>query len=828
MALQGDVAIALTFLEAFQPGGPWLLVGITPDRTKSLARMCDAPTARAFLDEFMGKRNLYFTVNPVTEVPTNEKGGPIPAERQHIASLSWLYVDLDRRAGEDPEAEDERALRMLCNPPNGLPVPTCIVFSGGGYQGFWKLAAPIQIAGDVPAAEDAKLWNIGLEIAFGADNCHNVNRIMRIPGTINKPTPTKLAKGRTDALAELIEFHADRVYDLAQFKKAPPPRSQGASAKQQAAGTPGHGPQAQGTGAPQRAADSPAHVVSIPDDVPKLADIHELDQWNVPDRLKVIAVQGSDPDGREKPKDNSRSGWLFDFICNCIRFEVPDDRIYAVITDADFAISSSVLDKGSAQKARDYALRQIRKAHDVAEPSGGGDRLAEMNVKFAVIGNYGGKCRVMEELWDDGLERSLLTFQSFEDFRNRHSNQLVHIGTDDKGNDKWKPLGGWWLDHFKRRQYDRFVFSPERPTPENIYNLWQGFAVEPSAEATCEKYLTHLRENVCGGVEEYYKYLVGWMAMAVQHPGSAGHVAVVLRGPRGAGKGKVSEIFGQLFGRHFLQVASPKHLVGNFNVHLRDCIVLFGDECFFAGDKQHESVLKTLITERTMMCEPKGVDAAPTRNRIHLMMASNEDWTTPVGDHERRFFILDVRESKLQDHTYFAAIDAEAAAGGLGALLHLLQTFDLSTFNVRSVPRTDALRDQQDLTLSSPAAWWLSKLMDGQFFAGDAGWAGTVSCDKVLEDWVENAKQFNVQRRSNQIALRAFLERACGKDPETKQLRLKKFQGRVGQERPYFFDMPSLDILRDEWDKQRGTKRDWPAIANLADLPDAAPPEEAF
>jgi hypothetical protein len=35
--------------------------------------------------------------------------------------------------------------------------------------------------------------------------------------------------------------------------------------------------------------------------------------------------------------------------------------------------------------------------------------------------------------------------------------------------------------------------------------------------------------------------------------------------------------------------------VGNFNVHLRDCVMLFADEAFCDGDKQHESVLKTLI-----------------------------------------------------------------------------------------------------------------------------------------------------------------------------------------------------------------------------------------
>ena len=53
---------------------------------------------------------------------------------------------------------------------------------------------------------------------------------------------------------------------------------------------------------------------------------------------------------------------------------------------------------------------------------------------------------------------------------------------------------------------------------------------------------------------------------------------------------------------------NAKHLVGHFNAHLQHCSVLFADEAFFAGDRSHESVLKGLITEETLLIEPKGVD----------------------------------------------------------------------------------------------------------------------------------------------------------------------------------------------------------------------------
>jgi len=200
---------------------------------------------------------------------------------------------------------------------------------------------------------------------------------------------------------------------------------------------------------------------------------------------------------------------------------------------------------------------------------------------------------VVEEVVDPILDRSILSMQAFTDFRNAHCNDFVEIGTPDKP--KSTPLGQWWLTHSKRRQYERVVFSPEHDVP-GAYNLWTGFSCE-ARPGDCGLFLEHLRQNICGGNEEYYNYLLGWVARLVQKPASPGQVAVVLRGDLGTGKGFFVSQLGSLFGRHYLQVSNPQHLVGQFNVHLRDCLLLFGDEAFYAGDKKHESVLKTLTTE---------------------------------------------------------------------------------------------------------------------------------------------------------------------------------------------------------------------------------------
>ena len=76
--------------------------------------------------------------------------------------------------------------------------------------------------------------------------------------------------------------------------------------------------------------------------------------------------------------------------------------------------------------------------------------------------------------------------------------------------------------------------------------------------------------------------------------------------------------------------------------------------------------------------------------------------------------MLDVGEAKMQDHKYFAAIDAEMDNGGREALLDHLLRFDLKTVNLREIPKTAALLDQKIASLTPERGWWLDVLMRGQ------------------------------------------------------------------------------------------------------------------
>jgi hypothetical protein len=244
------------------------------------------------------------------------------------------------------------------------------------------------------------------------------------------------------------------------------------------------------------------------------------------------------------------------------------------------------------------------------------------------------------------------------------------------------------------------------------WNLWQGFTVAPAA-GDWSLMRAHIRDVICGGDDALFTYVLGWLARMVQHPDQQGEVALVLRGKKGAGKGTLGNWLIKLLGQHGVHVAHAKHLVGSFNAHLRDAVFVFADEAFFAGDKQHEGALKALVTEPSITIEAKYQNPVTMANMTHILMASNSDWVVPATTDERRFCVMDVSDSHLGDRPYFNKLNAQMESGGLAAMLHDLLKYDLSAFDVRTVPQTAALTDQKRHSLDSLHRWWLSVLQRG-------------------------------------------------------------------------------------------------------------------
>jgi hypothetical protein len=717
--------------------------------------------------------NLYFAVNPSRE-PADRK-----AEKTDIAVMEYLHVDVDPRAGENIPAEQARIFETF---RRFRPKPTCVIFSGGGYQAFWKLMTPLALPGTVETADAAAGYNRQLEFDLGGDNCHNLDRIMRLPGTVNHPNERKRKKGRTECPTSLIYFDPTVAYDLSAFRCAPA----------QVAALP---------------TTQPPGTVAAP--APSSASIQRIDDINtlkLPPWLKVLIVQGRDPDNPTRWP--SRSEALFSAVCGMVRGGMDDTTICSVITDPGFGISASVLDKGRGTER--YAMHQIGRARVVASIP----ELSELNAKHCVIESLGSKCRVLCEIWDPAMQRAAIEHQSFHDFMDRYCNRFMTVGVEKP---KQVPLGKWWLGHPARRQKEFLAFLPGQEAPENTYNMWKGFAFAPK-EGNCDLYLKHIHDNICAGVEPHYAYLLGWMAMMIQRPAQVGSVAIVLRGTEGVGKGFFAHNLGKLLGRHYMSVCDSTHLVGHFNSHLQDCLLLFADEAFFAGDPRHERVLKSLVTEPYLTIEGKYLNAVPAPNYLHIIMASNNEWVVPAGKDARRFFVVDVNREHQRDRAYFSAVAEQLKQGGYEALLHYLSTYNIDNFDATNVPMTSALDDQKELSLSPEEAWWYDKLQEGRLLPFHDAWVAEVINHELLADYRMFLRNGGwPMGRSTLQRITKFLRRACpvGWPKSAYSSGPQTYEGVITTSaRPRSYVFPPLDKCRQRWDELMGFKTTWQEVSD--------------
>jgi hypothetical protein len=275
--------------------------------------------------------------------------------------------------------------------------------------------------------------------------------------------------------------------------------------------------------------------------------------------------------------------------------------------------------------------------------------------------------------------------------------------------------------------------------------------------------LQHLRDNICGGDEELFLWVMGWFADIFQNPApkapnKKSGTSLVLRGPQGAGKSKVGEVFGSLLGDYFTSVAKPSLITGTFNMHLRSTLLFQAEEAFWAGSKEAEGILKDLVTGETHWVTQKYVDSIRMRNYMRFLINGNADWLVPSGFGERRWAVLDVGEARVQDADYFRAIDEEMENGGREALMWEMLNFDLNQANIRKIPETMALLEQKLETMTTEQKWWMDFLQGGRLPFGCFE-PGTAPKTAIYEDYLTRSRKRGAGHKSMSTTLGIFLSK---------------------------------------------------------------------
>ncbi len=732
-ALQPDPEQAADFLSANgAPGHPLTLTVIRGESV--ITRLFTPTTDRRPLVAFIAdhnprKYNIYWQPNP-TRPDLQSR-----AEKADIVALAYVHADLDPATDAADLLAERRRLRTELEAAQ--PAPQLIVDSGNGYQGLWRLPEPVPLP-SLEVAARLEGYNRTAAVIYGGDKtAHDVSRLLRVPCTINWPTPRKLKLGRVPVLAEVAR------------------------------------------------ADPGATSL---DRLPRFPD-HFLDLLKAD---KVLRARWTgDPTGLD---DASRSGFDISMAGLLKARGFSEGEAFAIWRHWRFGKGP---DGGTERDfTRAWTNSKAEPGPPPTAPAETAALITEFNARYAVV-QAGDKGRVLQEHADGSF-----TLLAPSEFKFLHSHRTVALSPK-----RQVAAAEVWLGSPLRRQFAGIVFEPEPPFTPGTYNLFRGWAVTP-APGDCGRFLAHVRENVCGGDERLYRWVMAWFAQLFQQPGRKPGTALVLRGKQGTGKTIVGKLVGRLLGVHYALVASGHRVTGKFNALHERLLLLQADEAFFAGDHATAGALKDMVTNPTQFIERKGVDAFPVANHLRLLITSNATWAVPAGLEERRFAVLDVADAKLQDHAYFGALVRQMEQeGGDAALLHHLLTLDLSGVDLRTIPTTDALREQKVASLTSEQKWWLDRLMSGVLPSYDPG-TRSVPTEALHEHYLDHARGLGYSHRSSATELGIALN-ALVPGLEKKRPLLRKGQEGAGHRIPHY-RLPPLQACRAAFERLTKQVMAWP------------------
>jgi hypothetical protein len=394
--------------------------------------------------------------------------------------------------------------------------------------------------------------------------------------------------------------------------------------------------------------------------------------------------------------------------------------------------------------------------------------LAQLNTDHCVVldGARTMVLRFQKTEYDAGGEHyeiNVPTFLRFNDFRNLYLHRRIKIRDDEDGKARSMDWGKWWLTHPRRRQYDGLIFKPGgKQVINGKLNLWRGWGVTPKL-GDWSLMREHMYEVLAARDDDVDRYNFNWIAWAVQHADQQPEVALVFLGERGTGKGTLGKAMCRIFGQHSLHISSSDHLTGRFTGHLRQCSFLFADEAYAANDKTAEGRLKRMITEDTLTIEAKGRDPTDEPNRLHVTLASNNDWVIPAGEHERRFACSQVADTHRQDPAWFGPIYDQLRNGGYEAMLFDLLNYDLGDWHPRQIVRTAALAVQQEKSLDPLDAWWLELLQTGVLTGAD-----DVAPDRAVSNEYETEESTGSYGGTRTVKHKGLYDQARASSPKLK------------------------------------------------------------
>ena len=240
-----------------------------------------------------------------------------------------------------------------------------------------------------------------------------------------------------------------------------------------------------------------------------------------------------------------------------------------------------------------------------------------------------------------------------------------------------------------------------------IFSVFCGYDFKRSQVVDVSKielYLNHIREVIARGQELVYEYILNWFAFILQKPADKTEVALVITGKEGTGKNVFTNVLCKLLGRYANpNLTNISHIVGRFNGALEDKKLIVCNELSSADTNKYlnSDALKSVITDKTVNIETKGIDSRLRENVVNLILVSNHFGPVRITDDDRRYLVIETSDQKCKQYDYFKSLHDSFNDDFYNTLFNFFMNRDISNFNPRDTPDTEEKRDLIEANKSS-------------------------------------------------------------------------------------------------------------------------------
>jgi hypothetical protein len=376
------------------------------------------------------------------------------------------------------------------------------------------------------------------------------------------------------------------------------------------------------------------------------------------------------------------------------------------------------------EQAREFIAEDEDAPFNITAPLGENleEALASLRRGFRYV-NIGGEGRFIRHLVPG--EPPKLEVWSTTALSNWYTNQKITVTVYDEdgeeaGEKKINPVPEFFN---QARRWAGTAFAPPPVILDNgMYNLFRGFTVE-SEPGDCTMLKDFLRDIICDGDEEDFKWLWHWMAHLVQRPGEKPKTAVVIWGEGGIGKGHFGRILRALVHPYGTTLGDSDSVIGRWagEIHALN-LVCVSEEAVFSGDRKIANALKHKIDHEKVRVEVKHIQPIELNSYTRYVFDSNHPDAVYIEGNgsERRFFVRRVSAARKGDTDYFAQLREEIDGDSIKALFHELMTYrpadaGMEWRDVFMAPETHDRKRMEHETMRPVYRAFARMIEDGEF-----------------------------------------------------------------------------------------------------------------